>query len=179
MADLIVAFSKIEDARSISSVLVRHGHNVVTTCRSGSYVLNATDRISSGIIICGYKLSDMVYSELSEDIPGSFRMIVVASRERIDEAETEGVVFEATPISVKSLLGSIEAVEAETYERRRRPAKRSTGDRGRIDAAKQLLIAKRGMTEPEAHKFLQRKSMESGVSLTVAAEKVMLMYSGS
>lgn len=81
MATLIVAFPKLEEAKAVRNLLVRRGYEVASACTSGAQAINMADRLSDGIIICGYKLSDnMLYSELYEYKPKSFEMLLVASK---------------------------------------------------------------------------------------------------
>lgn len=81
MATLIVAFPKLEEAKAVRNLLVRRGYEAASACTSGAQAINMADRLSDGIIICGYKLSDnMLYSELYEYKPKSFEMLLVASK---------------------------------------------------------------------------------------------------
>ncbi|MFZ7101836.1 MAG: ANTAR domain-containing response regulator [Peptococcaceae bacterium] len=49
----------------------------------------------------------------------------------------------------------------------------SLKEKKKVGQAKELLMNKKGMTEPEAHRFLQRKSMETGVPLKAIAQKIL------
>ena len=64
MTNIIVAFPKIEDARKIRNVLVRSGFTVTAACTTGAAVMAAAEDYTDGIVVCGYKLVDMLYSEL-------------------------------------------------------------------------------------------------------------------
>ena len=61
---IIVAFPKPEDSRAIRSLLSRNGFNVVANCTTGASAINRADDIGEGIIITGYKLPDMLYSDI-------------------------------------------------------------------------------------------------------------------
>ena len=56
MATLIVAFPKLEEAKAVRNLLVRRGYEAASACTSGAQAINMADRLSDGIIICGYKL---------------------------------------------------------------------------------------------------------------------------
>ncbi len=43
-----------------------------------------------------------------------------------------------------------------------------------IQSAKKVLITQRNMTEPEAHRYLQKMSMDAGRSLAETARMVLL-----
>ena len=66
MTNLIVALPKPEDAKGIKNVLVRGGFRVTGVCTTGAQVISQVDGLGDGIVICGYKLADMVYSQLRE-----------------------------------------------------------------------------------------------------------------
>jgi len=56
------------------------------------------------------------------------------------------------------------------------PQKRREEDQKAIDTAKAILMERNRMTEPEAHKYLQKCSMDSQVSLIEAAQMVISLY---
>ena len=53
-------------------------------------------------------------------------------------------------------------------------ARTSSNSSRDIQSAKQVLIAQRHMTEPEAHRYLQKMSMDAGRSLAETARMVLL-----
>lgn len=56
-------------------------------------------------------------------------------------------------------------------------ARGELSDRKLIDAAKRLLMSKRGLSEPEAHRFLQDHAMRSGSKLRDAARQIVELQS--
>ena len=79
VSNIIVVFPRTEDVKNIKNLLIRHGFEVLAACTSGAQVLNHADHMSDGIVICGYRLADMLYSELREELPANFEMLLVAS----------------------------------------------------------------------------------------------------
>ena len=61
MINIIVVLPKIEDARGIRSVLMKNGIPVSAVCSTGAQALNHLQAFDDGIVICGYKLTDMIY----------------------------------------------------------------------------------------------------------------------
>ena len=53
------------------------------------------------------------------------------------------------------------------------PPKRGTEEQRTIDQAKALLMNRNNMSEQEAHRFLQKKSMDNGLKLIDMAVKVL------
>ncbi|HJD32717.1 MAG TPA: antitermination regulator, partial [Candidatus Eisenbergiella stercorigallinarum] len=79
MTGIIVAFPKIENARSIRNVLVRNGFAAVTACTTGAQVLSRLEDSDEAIVVCSYRLVDMACLELFGLLPAGAKMLVVSS----------------------------------------------------------------------------------------------------
>ena len=66
MADIIIAFPKLDDAKNLRKLLVRNGYDVNMVCDSGAQIVSAVNSLDGGIVISGYKFSDMHYSEIND-----------------------------------------------------------------------------------------------------------------
>ena len=82
MADVIVVFPNKDNAINIRNILTRGGCEVIGVCTTGAQVLHYTELLDEGIVVCGYKLADMLYTELREYLPKEFEMLLVASPEK-------------------------------------------------------------------------------------------------
>ena len=176
--NIIVAFAKAENAQNIKSILNRGGFDGVVTCLSGVQALSAMDDLGSGIVICGYRLSDMLYSELLEDLPPYFKMLMVASAEKAPlDTENDRLIFLSTPLQKADLFSTLnmmlEGVQRLKKKAKERRMKRSEADRKVIEQAKALLMERHQMTEPEAHKYLQKCAMDSGTDMLETAEMII------
>jgi two-component system, response regulator PdtaR len=121
MSTLIVAFPKLEEAKAVRNLLIHRGFDVAVPCTSGAQAINQADTLSDGIIICGYKLSDnMVYTELYEYKPKSFEMLLVASQNRWEDCQDNGIVCAAMPIKVNDLVSTIEMMLQAQIRRRKK-----------------------------------------------------------
>ena len=178
MSHIIVAFSKRENAASIRNILVRSGMDVSAVCLTGAAVLQNADTWNEGIVICGFSMQDMRYTRLRELLPEQFEMLLVASPDRwMDGSLPDGVVGLPMPIKVYDLVNSVEMM-SQTMERRRKKRRsqtkeRSAGDRAVVDKAKALLIERNNMSEEEAHRYLQKCSMESGTNMVETAQMIL------
>ena len=54
MTNIIVAFSKPEDAKSIKNIVMKNGFHVVAVCTSGAQAISSLEGLNGGIIISGY-----------------------------------------------------------------------------------------------------------------------------
>ena len=177
MTNIIVLFPKIEDAKNIRNLLVRHGFQVPAVCTTGAQALASANGLGDGIVVCGYKYPDMIYSELQSCLPSHFEMLLVASQRVCSECSGTGVVCVTMPLKVHDLLNTLEmmaaGIERKRKKRRQIPRERSTEDKQVIQDAKALLMERNGMTEEEAHRFLQKQSMDHGAKLTDTAKMVL------
>ncbi|MDO4324334.1 MAG: ANTAR domain-containing protein [Lachnospiraceae bacterium] len=179
MINVVVVFPKIEDAKSIRNLLVRNGYEVNAVCSSGAQALSAADRLGTGIIVCGYRYPDMVYRELYENLPPSFEMILIASMRVIEEGVCDGVISVAMPLRMHELINSLEMVAGQMERRRKKrrsmPPQRNEKEKKLIAEAKALLMERNHMTEEEAHRYLQKTSMDSGTNLVETAEMLFAL----
>ncbi|SFU66412.1 ANTAR domain-containing response regulator [Butyrivibrio sp. INlla21] len=177
--NIIIAFAKSEDAQNFKSILSRGGYDGIVTCTSGAQALSAMEDLGSGVVICGYRLSDMLYSELAVDLPKFFQMLMIASPDKapIDNSGDK-LVYLPTPLKKADLFSTLELMlEGVTRSRKKAKEKakqgRSDEDKKIINQAKEILMDRHHMTEPEAHKYLQKCAMDSGTSLKETAEMVI------
>ena len=122
MTNIIVLFPKIEDAKNIRNLLVRHGFQVPAVCTRGAQALASANGLGDGIVVCGYKYPDMMYSELQDCLPSHFEMLLVASQRVWSEYGREGIVCVSMPLKVHELLSTLEMMAA-GIERRRKKRK--------------------------------------------------------
>ena len=178
MVNIIVTFSKIEDAKSIKNVLVRSGFSVAAICSTGAQAINYAESLDSGVIVCGYRFPDMIAAQLKAGIPAGFDMLVVASPTYWDDRRDD-IVFVGMPLKVHDLINSLNMV-CQAQERRRKKLReiakvRSERERNLITNAKKILMERNGMTESEAHHYIQKCSMDSGTNMVETAEMIISM----
>jgi response regulator NasT len=174
---MIVAFLKPEDARSIRNILMKNGYQVNAVCTSGAQALALMEDLNSGVVVCGYRLADMLFSELAENLPGDFSMLMLSNPNRWPASKPENVVCLPMPLKVHDLLESVEMLmEAQARRRRRRrqqPKERNDEQRVLLNEAKRLLMERNGMSEEEAHRYIQKTSMDSGTNMVETAQMVI------
>lgn len=180
MTNLLVAFSKPEDGRSIKNILVKNGIHVVASCTSGGQVLAQASELASGIVVCGYRFGDMNCLQMSEQLPPEFSVLLVASPSKWSGEKMGKLICLAMPFKPCDLVSTVRMMEELRAEQRRRkkqsPPQRSGTGRRLIEQAKEVLIFRNHMTEPEAHRYLQRCSMDSQIGMEEAAAMILSLY---
>lgn len=182
MTNIIVALPKVEEAKVIKNILVRSGFSVTGICTTGAQAISQADGLNDGIVVCSYKLADMVYSELHECLPHGFEMLLMASARLIDECYGNDIVCLSMPLKTDDLINTVNML-VEGIERRRRKAKlkpkvRSAEEESAIKDAKEILMVRNHMTEEEAHRYLQKCSMDSGTNMVETSLMVLSMMRG-
>ena len=86
-------------------------------------------------------------------------------------------------MKVHELLQTLEMMEGQIRRRRKRfrkiPRQRSEEDRQMIEQAKALLMDRNKFSEEEAHRYIQKRSMENGTGLVEVAQMILsLMQDG-
>ena len=179
MTNIIVVLPKLEDAKNIKNVLVRSGFGVSGVCTTGAQAISQADGLHDGIIVCSYKMADMIYSELHDCMPAGFEMLLMASQHLINECYGNDIVCLSMPLKVNDLINTVnmmvEGIERRRRKMRQKPKVRSAEEEAAILEAKELLMGRNHMTEEEAHRYLQKCSMDSGTNIVETALMVLSM----
>lgn len=161
MSSIIVVFPKKEIATNIRNILVRNGFDVIGVGVTGAQAV---------------QLTDMLYNELRDYLPSTIEMLLIASPEKCSD-RTPGVISLSMPFKVFDLMNTIEMM-AQSIGRRRKKRRaelknRNPEQQALVKEAKSLLMERNNMTEEEAHRYLQKCSMESGVNMVETAQMVL------
>lgn len=179
MTNIIVVLPKLEEARGIKSILVKNGFQVTGVCTTGAQAISQADGLNDGIVICSYKVVDMVYQELHDCLPYGFEMLLMVSQNLIGECSGNDIVCLSMPLKVHDLINTVSMMSESIMRRRRKrrmaPHVRNTQEQTDIQAAKELLMERNHMTEEEAHRYLQKTSMDSGTNMAETALMVLAM----
>lgn len=183
MTGVIVALPKADDAKNIKNLLVRNGISVVGVCTTGAQALAFADGLNGGVILCGYKLADMIYSQLQADLPLGFEMLILASQTMIAGGMVDGgIMCLSMPLKVHDLINTVDMM-IQGIERRKRkyrsvPRERNEEELKLIREAKEVLMNRNHMSEEEAHRYIQKCSMDSGTNMVETARMVLAMMRG-
>ena len=179
MSSLVIVFPKIEDAKRIRDILIRHGFDVDAVCTTDSQALGEMNDRNGGILICGYKLPDMFFMELHECMPESFEMLLIASSRVLGTCGDYHIAAIAMPLSVYELVNTLQTMQQQVRRRLKKakvkPKARSKEEQEILDKAKRLLMERNSMTESDAHHYLQKCSMDSGTNLIETAQMLLTL----
>ena len=183
MTSVIIALPKIDDAKSIKNLLVRSGIPVAGVCTTGAQALALADGLNYGIIICGYKMTDMIYSQLHDDLPFGFEMLLMASQQILGGGMVDKeIMCLSMPLKVHDLINTVDMmiqnIEWRKRKQRLKPRERNPEEVALIKQAKEILMNRNHMTEEEAHRFIEKQAMDLRISKREIAENIIKTYKG-
>ena len=106
MFNIIVVLPKPEDAKGIRNLLVKNGFHVDSVCTTGSHARSRMDDLNDGLVICSYRMSDMMYHELHACLPKGFEMLLLASANVLQECDLRDIMSLAMPLKVHDLINT-------------------------------------------------------------------------
>lgn len=176
---IIVAFPNIENGRNIRRILQQNGFVVTAVCTSGAQALQCAQNLPRGMVICGYRLTDMVYRELYEALLPGFEMLLIASAGVCESRECQQIPCLTTPLRAHDLIETVGMMEGgicRSGKKGRAQKKRSEEEKKLLWDAKALLMDRNHMTEEQAHRYLQKCSMDNGMGLAETAQMIVCLW---
>ena len=175
LGGVIVACKDSGMCDKLSRTLAAAGINVLGVATRGASALQKASGYygERGVLLCSYAMSDMTASELYRIMPDNFEMVVLlTARQRA--ISDGGVLCLNIPINRGDLINTVRMLtDQQPPAVQHRPEARSESDKEIIFRAKTLLMERNNMSEPEAHRFLQRQSMNSGETLVSVALNIL------
>lgn len=176
---IVIALPKIEDAKKIRTILVRHGFAVAAVCNTASHALSSISELDCGILICGYRLPDMYYHNLKECLPKEFEMLLLVSAKMIQEIP-DSVLTVEMPMKAGDFLNTVSMVLGQLERRNRKdkkkPKLRTWKEQNYISNAKMMLMQRNHLSEEEAYRYIQKCSMDSGTNMVETAQMILMLF---
>jgi len=174
MEKVIVAFESEKTALRVREIVESAGLASCLVCRSAAEVKRLVNKQHLTTVICGYKLGDETAETLFDDLPQTCSMLVVGVQSMLSMMENDEIFRLSAPVSRNDLVTSARMLlqVGHRMEKFVRP-RRSVQEQAIIEKAKAVLMDRNGMTEDQAHRFLQKKSMDSGAKLIQTAQLIV------
>ena len=179
MGTILVAMPKTEDSNRLCTIIKNAGLlEDVEICHTAAEVLRYSNARDCGVVICTKQIFEMNYLELSGYLPGYFGMIILTKNMSL-ETTSEKMVKLMLPLSPRDFISTIRMtigmVDRTLRKKKKMPPRRSASEQKIIDEAKKLLIEQNGMTEPEAFRYIQKCSMDTGRNMIESAQMILML----
>jgi len=184
MKSVIIAFSNPLLTNWMTSALNRGGYTIEYSCKTAGEVARVADFCTSPVVVSGFQFTDMTAEDLVDLLEDRLTMVTVLLPHQRDLIERKDMITLPYPLTSGELLQAIRQAEksaakqavitgAPVKDTGFRPMERPAEEKLVIIKAKAILIDKFQMTESQAHRFLQKSSMDRGLKLMDAAKMVI------
>jgi len=188
MRSIMLAFPNQEAASKVKNVLTSAGLPVRQVCSSGASLLQQAMLLDAGgVIILPSRLPDIAIPDLLSRLPDTFDLLILQSgNQRAEYDQLPGLTKLEMPLPgamlVEMVISLLETRTPAAGSRKYRAGAtaaqapvhhRTAAEEKVLLDAKKRLMDERQLTEEQAHRYLQRRSMETGTRLTEIAMRVL------
>lgn len=185
--NVLLVLRKPELIQQIRAILVSRGYVVSDASVSGMQALRAAANRPVDIAIVGYNLSDMSGLDFSMDLlsNNSCSVMLLTPPEQMvyvkEQIGSADVVPVPRPVTAQTMLSTLELIEHYRSKLTRvseeaKKLKQDLDRRAVAEKAKVVLMNRLQMSEAEAWRYLQKRSMDTGTSLKEIALRVLELY---
>lgn len=173
MNHILVVFAGEKTRQHMTDIFESTGIRVSAACGSGAEALRWCGRMSGGVVLCGYKLYDMTAEDLYEQMPEHFSMVLLANQMQLESCMGDGICKLLAPVQRSELVDTVRMMLNQLGDAEPPVPKRSEEDKMLIAKAKELLMTRNCMTEDQAHRFIQKRSMDTGAKMVQTAMRIL------
>lgn len=179
MGSVLITMPNMNDAAKLAEMLRSQGlPHEIEICQTASEMLRISNERDFGVMICTKNLKDMSFVELSDYMPEYFGMILL-TKDMMMDTYSDRIVKIIMPFKVRELMSTVDMMTSMFIRKIKKknpvPHKRSAEEEKLISEAKELLMERNGMTEPEAFRYMQKNSMDMGRSLVETAHMILIL----
>jgi response regulator NasT len=171
MVNIIIALTAIKGREQLSRAIAGEGnYNILPPVASGADVLKSVLRFGGkGVVVCSEHLGDMHYTQLSTMLPDNYKILLIVKSGGGFYENYGNMAMLVLPFTTGNLLTTIQTLSLDLLPKK--PQKRL--DRSAVEEAKAILIARNNMTEPQAHRFIQKRSMDTRTDINTVCEEII------
>jgi len=179
---IVVAEDEALIRMDLVEMLEREGYEVVGEASNGNDAVTVVREQRPDIALFDVKMPLKDGITAAEELRGEVPIVMLTAfsqRELIDRANAAGVMaYLVKPFTVADLIPAIEVARERFFERQTLESERASLEerlesRKVLDRAKGLLMQEQGISEPEAFTWIQRKAMDSRISMVEVAQSLL------
>lgn len=172
--NIFIAFDSRKIAVSIAKILIENGNNVVAISKSFAELMQSLSYYHGGIVITGCVFDRKRTDRIAENVSDDFNFIVLGNKMQLDIISSDKVFKLSYPLQKNDLICSVDMLLS--MDNQYKPTvHKDENDEKIILKAKCMLIDMYSMTEEEAHRYMQKKSMNTGRKMVDIARIILDM----
>ena len=110
MDNVIIGFTDRNKCEVIRDIVAGGGFYDADICTTGDEILRAANESAGGIVICGYKVANMLHADIYEMLPESFGMLVLLSRKQADLVDSEDIFTLVLPVTKVDVIRTVKMI---------------------------------------------------------------------
>lgn len=181
---IVIADNDFKHRSYVKQILNRAGYNVVGEAADGYRALELTYSTRPDLLLINSQLPKRDGLDVAQTVAYNRTAPVIVMCEVHRRSEVQKVMehsllsYVLKPVDEYTICSAIESVfvmhrKISALEQDNAKLKQTIESKKLVDQAKGLLIAQRGMTEPQAFKYLQKMSMDKCVPVVHVAKTVI------
>ena len=170
MARIVIASAADAAREHLSQLLISSGFSIFRCCASGSELRRTLNECEDGVVILMGPLPGCKPDELQWDYSERIQILLIAKPAVLESCEAPGIFRLALPASSQAVIGAVDML---SQLHQMRLPKRMGGEKQIVEQAKQLLMKRQSLTEPEAHRALQKYAMDHGMKMADYAAQIV------
>ena len=173
MRDVIIASANRKSAEHIKSILQRDLLFASATYQAGAEVLSYASIRPDAVVVCGRLSDGLPAVSLAETLPPGFVVVPLVSSSDAYQGFVSNMVELTMPLDRAEFVAGVRTLTQLSSDITSRKKTRSVEENDLLTLAKQRLCEIYGISEREAHRKIQKMSMEQGVRLMDVARKIL------
>ena len=169
MRSIIVASSSQNMLTKLNRILLTFQAYDIYYCKTEAELYSLCDRLDGGVLIVS-AFRDTSVNDIKNSLSLDWDIVsILPPGVPVPFYSSNLTVFTA-PVNISEFLSTVEMLMNITdYKKTLYDEVKANS----IDEAKRILIKKKGLSEDQAHYFLQKTSMDKGISIKKIAEKII------
>lgn len=177
MDTIIVAFEHEAMSQRFSALMEQERVARCLICRSGDQVRRLLDKQQTYCVVCSPRLTDGPAEWLYQDLSPTCALLLVGPQHVLDACSSDDVFKLATPIRREEAVSTVRLlIQFGHRVERLLHSRHSTSEQELVERAKNLLMERKGLSEEEAHRLIQKRSMDTGARLVQTARRILREY---
>ena len=173
MRDVIIASANRKSAEHIKSILQRDLLFVSEIYQSGAEVLSYASIRPDAVVVCGRLSDGLPAVARAATLPPGFDVVHLVSSSDAYQGFVSNMVELTMPLDRVEFVSVVRTLTQLSSDITSRKKTRSVEENDLLTLAKQRLCENYGISEREAHRKIQKMSMEQGVRLMDVARKIL------